>query len=180
MRKNLKIFFGLLRLLWEIIANGGKLIVHDYKYYIGNNVKFLLNSGGYCDLGKKTWLTDFCYIEANGGKITLGVNNFFNSNCKLVSLNEIKIGDNNLFGPNVIIVDHKHNYQDREKLICKQGFSSAPVILGSDIWICANVVITEGVTITDHVIVSANSVVSNDLLESGLYAGTPAKLIKRL
>lgn len=179
MRKYLMIGLGLLRLIKEIILNGGKLKVHGYKYYIGIQVKFWLHSSGICDLGRKTWITDFCSFESNGGKITLGFNNFFNSNCKLVSMNEITIGDNNLFGPNVVIVDHKHNYSDVETLICKQGFDSAPVKLGSDIWICANVVITQGVTIADHIVVAANSVVSKDLTEKGVYAGSPAVLVKK-
>lgn len=172
--------FGLLRLIKEVVINGGKLKIHGYKYYIGRNVKFWLHSGGICDIGRKTWLSDFCNFEANGGKIKLGFNNFFNSNCKLVSVNEITVGDNNLFGPNVVIVDHKHNYTNPETLICKQGFSSAPVVLGSDIWICANVVIIQGVTIADHVIVSANSVVTRDLMEKGVYGGCPAVLLKKI
>lgn len=180
MRKHFMIAFGILRLLKEFIINAGKLKIHGIKYCIGSKVKFWLHSNGTCDLGRKTWLTDFCCFESNSGKIKLGYNNFFNSNCKLVSINEISIGDNNLFGPNVVIVDHKHNYDDLNKSICKQGFSSAPVRLGSDIWICANVVITQGVTIEDHIIVAANSVVSKDLLEPGVYAGCPAKKIKDL
>lgn len=180
MRKYITIVIGLLRLLKELIINAGKLKIHGIKYCIGSKVKFWLHSNGSCDLGTKTWLTDFCCFEANGGTIRLGFNNFFNSNCKLVAVNEITIGDNNLFGPNVIIVDHKHNYSDVNELICNQGFSAAPVRIRSNIWICANVVITQGVTIGDHVVVAANSVVSRDLTEKGLYAGNPAVLVKKL
>ena len=171
---------GFLRLIKEVAINGGKLKIHGYKYYIGIKIKFWLHSGGIFDIGRKTWFSDFCCFEANGGEIKLGFNNFFNSNCKLVSINKITIGDNNLFGPNVVIVDHNHNYSDMKNLICKQGFSSAPITLGSDIWICANVVITQGVTIGNHIVVAANSVVSNNLMESGVYAGSPAVLVKRL
>lgn len=178
MRKYLLIAFGLLRLLIEFIINAGKLTIHGLKYCIGDKVKFRIHSGGTCDLGYKTWITDFCCFEANGGKIKLGYNNFFNSNCKLISMKEIIVGDNNLFGPNVVIVDHKHIYSDLEQLICKQGFFTKSVRIGSDNWICANVVITHGVTIADHIIVAANSVVNKDLLVSGVYGGNPARLIK--
>lgn len=180
MRKYITIIIGLLRLFKELIINAGKLKINGIKYCIGSNVKIWIHSNGYCDLGTKTWLTDFSSIEANGGNIKLGFNNFFNSNCKLVSVEEIIIGDNNLFGPNVVIVDHKHNYCDINQLICKQGFSMAPVRIGSNVWICANVVITQGVTIADHVVVAANSVVSRDLIEKGLYAGNPAVLVKKI
>lgn len=115
-----------------------------------------------------------------GGKITLGYNNFFNTNCRVASRKEIIIGDNNLFGPNVIIVDHNHAYSDRNKLICKQGFNSNPVIIGSNVWIGGNVTICQGVTIVNDVVVGANSVVTSDCFEPGVYAGNPAKKIKDL
>lgn len=178
MRKYLMIIFGVFRLLKELALNNGKLKVHGYKYFIGSKVKFWIHGGGTCDLGTKTWLTDFCFFEANGGSIKLGYNNFFNSNCKIVSMDRVEIGDNNLFGPNIVIVDHNHNYSLPGKLICKQGITSVPIKIGSDIWICANVVITKGVTIVDHVVVAANSVVNKDLLVPGVYAGSPTKLIR--
>nr|WP_106784356.1 acyltransferase [Lysinibacillus timonensis] len=178
MRKYLKILLGLFRLLKYIILNSGNLKIHGYRYFIGSQVKFWIHSGGTCDLGTKSWLSEFCFFEANAGKIKLGHNNFFNSNCRLVSMNEIVIGDNNLFGPNVVIVDHKHNYEDPNTLICNQGITTSPIKIGSDNWICSNVVITDGVTIADHIVVASNSVVNKDLVKPGVYAGTPAKLIK--
>ena len=39
-----------------------------------------------------------------------GFNNFFNTNTKVISMNSIEIGDHNLFGPNVVIVDQNHKY----------------------------------------------------------------------
>lgn len=178
MRRNFAIVIGLIRLLKVIVLNFGKLKIKGFKYYIGRGVRLWLYSKGTCNLGEKTWLSDFCTFESNGGFIELGYNNYFNSNCKVISLNKITIGDNNLFAPNVIIVDHKHNYEDWNQLICKQGFSSDPVIIGSNIWICSNVVITQGVTIGDNIVIAANSVVTANLLEPGVYAGSPAKLIK--
>lgn len=180
MRKYIMLTMGLFRLLKEIIINMGSLKIKGIKYFIGSKTKIWTLNGGICDLGKKTWISDFCKFESNGGIIKLGYNNFFNSNCKLVSLNEINIGNNNLFGPNVIIVDHIHNYKNENKLICKQGFSSEKVNIGSNIWLCANVVVTKGVTISDGIVVAANSVVSNNLYIKGIYAGNPAILVKKI
>ena len=45
-----------------------------------------------------------------------------------------------------------------------QGHSSAEkLLIGSDVWLAANVVVTSGVTIGDGVIVGAGSVVTEDL-----------------
>ena len=63
--------------------------------------------------------------------------------------------------------------------ICRQGYRLNPVSIGSDCWICANVVICPGAIIGDHIVIAANSVVRGGLTEAGLYAGAPAKLVKR-
>jgi len=178
MRKYLKITVGLLRLLKEYLINFGHLKLHGISYCVCSGVKFWTHEGGICDIGKKTWFSENCLLESSGGRIKFGFNNFMNSNCHIIAIDDITIGDNNLFGPNVVIIDHNHIYDDPNTLICKQGFTSKPVTIGSDIWICGNVIIGAGVTICDHVVIGANSVVTKSILEPGVYAGNPAKKIK--
>ncbi|MBQ7066138.1 MAG: acyltransferase [Lachnospiraceae bacterium] len=180
MEAKMKLILGGMRLVLHLLCNLKRLRVHSYKYYIGKGVKFWLHKGGICDLGIKTWLSEYCNLEANGGKIILGYNNFFNTNCSIIAMERIEIGDNNLFGPNVVIVDHDHEYKDSKELICKQGMKKKPVKIGSNVWIGANVVITRGVTICDKVVVGANSVVTKDINKPGVYVGTPVKLVKNI
>jgi acetyltransferase-like isoleucine patch superfamily enzyme len=55
------------------------------------------------------------------------------------------------------------------------------IVIGKNVWICANVTILPGVRIEDDIIVAAGSVVTKDLLESGyIYGGLPAKKIKKI
>ena len=178
MRKKLKILFGLFRLLNEWILNFGRLKIHGIRYCICSGVKFWTHNEGICDIGKKTWFSENCLIESSGGYICFGYNNFFNSNCHLISMEKIQIGDNNLFGCNVVVVDHNHNFDDRNMPICKQGFTKKEVVIGSDVWIGSNVTICPGVHIADHIVVGANSVVSRSLSEPGVYVGCPAVKIK--
>ena len=81
------------------------------------------------NLGVKTWLSDNCFLEVAGGKIVLGYNNFFNANCRITAMEQIEVGDNNLFGPNVVVVDHDHNYRDTDMFICKQGTVGSALML---------------------------------------------------
>lgn len=179
MRKYLKIIFGLSLLLKEWCLNAGRLKIHGVHYCVCSGVRFWTHNGGSCDIGMKSWFSENCLLESNGGKIKLGFNNFFNSNCHIIALSKIVIGDNNLFGPNVVIVDHNHNYSKIDELICRQGFKTIPVNIGSDIWIGSNVTICAGSDIGDHIIVAANSVVKGRLSIPGIYAGNPAKLVKK-
>lgn len=180
MRRYWRIFRGLLRLLIEKIWNSKQLKLNGIKYYFGKNARVNTNGKGVCNLGTKTWVEDNCYFSASNAPIKIGFNNYFSSNCRVVAMAGISIGDNNLFGPNVVIVDHNHSFSDRGQLICKQGYTKSPIVIGSDVWLGANVVVSEGVSICDHVVVGANAVITKDIAEPGVYGGIPASLIRQL
>lgn len=157
-----------------------KLCSKGYKYYFGKHIKMNLSRDSKINLDDKVYISDYCYFESNRAIISIGYNNFFNENCRIVALEGIEIGDNNLFGPNVGIYDHNHCFQNAEMLINKQGYKTKKIEIGSNVWIGANVVVTKGVKIGDRVVVGANSVVTRDLLSPGVYGGNPAKLIKAI
>lgn len=56
--------------------------------------------------------------------------------------------------------------------------ASAPIIIGENCWIGANVRICKGVTIGDNSIVAACSVVTKDVPANCIVAGNPAKIVK--
>lgn len=157
-----------------------KIYFNGYRYYFGRRVDLEILKDSKFILEDKIYISDYCKIECTNGAIKIGYNNFFNRNCNVISMESIEIGNNNLFGPNVSIYDHDHKYEDSELFICKQGFNTSGVTIGSDVWIGANVVITKGVTIGNRVIVGANCVVTKDLESNAIYAGNPAKMIKRI
>ena len=72
-------------------------------------------------------------------------------------------------------------HDDPSKPITWQGFSSkGPTILGDNVWLGANVVVTSGVTIGTRAVVGANSVVTQDVPAGTIVAGSPAKVIRRI
>ena len=56
--------------------------------------------------------------------------------------------------------------------------ANAPIIIGENCWIGANVRICKGVTIGDNSIVAACSVVTKDIPANCIAAGNPAKIVK--
>lgn len=124
------------------------------------------------------------YISAmsKGGTIEIGHNLLPNTNCRILNYREpnlkIKIGDNCMMGPNVIVQSSDaHPIIDIEtgKAINK----GADVIIGDHVWMTTDVMVMKGVTIAPDCIIGARSIVSKDCLEpNSIYAGTPAKLIK--
>ena len=93
-------------------------------------------------------------------------------------MERIEIGDNNLFGPNVVIVDHDHEYKDSKELICKQGMKKKPVKIGSNVWIGANVTILAGVHVGRGATIAAGAVVNKDVPPYSIVGGVPSRVIK--
>lgn len=93
---------------------------------------------------------------------------FFNQGCSVIARKKIIIGDDCLFGPNVVIVDHDHDYhcldvQRGAEYICKE------VIIGNNVVVGANTVILKGTHIGDNCMIGAGCVVSGNIEPETLY-----------
>lgn len=58
------------------------------------------------------------------------------------------------------------------------GFNRPPVVIGNDVWIGANALITRGVTIGDGAIIAAGAVVTRDVPPYAIVGGVPARVIR--
>jgi len=93
------------------------------------------------------------------------------------------IGDRVAISPNVTVICASSpnnsnlltNPYVKDKLIVKKK-----VIINDDVWIGANVLILPGVEVGKGTIVGAGSVVTENLHSNSIYAGCPAKLIRKI
>ena len=129
--------------------------------------------GDHCRLGRDVFLE-----TAESGKITVGKHVRINAGCFLVSYAEIQIGDDCLIGEYTSIRDANHRI-DGSKLIRENGHDSAPIVIGSNVWIGRGTTILKGVRIGDGAVVGANSVVTHDVPAGAVVAGCPARPLKR-
>jgi acetyltransferase-like isoleucine patch superfamily enzyme len=99
-------------------------------------------------------------------------------------VDRIVIGNNSGLGAGSKVMDHAHglaNYEDLDQVLLERRLSSkGPVIIGSNCYIGAQVVILAGVSIGDNCIVGSNSVVTKSLPPNCIAAGAPAKVIRML
>jgi len=84
-----------------------------------------------------------------------------------------------LCGANVTITDTDWHHLDRS-LDGIEPPPSAPVIIGSNVWLGMNVNVFKGVSIGDNSVIAANSLVTKDIPENALAIGAPAKVIKKI
>jgi acetyltransferase-like isoleucine patch superfamily enzyme len=91
----------------------------------------------------------------------------------------IEIGDDVWTGHHVYITDQNHGYEDLARPISRQSQPEEPVRIGDGSWLGHGTVVLPGVTIGRHVVIGANSVVTDDIPDRCVAAGSPARVIRR-
>jgi maltose O-acetyltransferase len=112
-----------------------------------------------------------------GSNIFLGKRVFFNFNCIVLDVCEVRIGEFTLFGPAVQIYTATHPLE--AELRRSQEFGK-PVAIGSDVWVGGAAVICPGVTIGSRSVIGAGSVVTRDIPDGVFAAGNPCRVIRQL
>lgn len=108
--------------------------------------------------------------------ITLGDFSELGTNCIIQS--NTFIGNNVIMGPDVKIYTKNHKFESIDIPIQYQGHTNEKTVIGNDVWLGANVVITPGVKIGNHIIIAAGAVVTKDVPDYAIVGGVPAKILK--
>lgn len=109
-----------------------------------------------------------------GKNIHIGKNVFINSGCHFQDQGGITIGDETLIGHCVILATINHHPHP-----AKRGNEYLkPIVIGKNVWIGSQAVITQGVTVGDGAIIAAGAVVTKDVPSNVIVGGVPAKILK--
>lgn len=136
--------------------------------------------------GESVWISAPFFVDY-GNNIHIGNNVEINMNCVFLDCNKITIGNNTGIGPNVQIYAVTHPIRPEERIsktekgiFSSWNISSAPVTIGSNVWIGGSSIILQGVTIGDNTTIAAGSIVTRDIPANCLAAGSPCKVIRQL
>jgi acetyltransferase-like isoleucine patch superfamily enzyme len=105
--------------------------------------------------------------------LEIGARCFFNGNVQIQANRQIVLGDHCLVGENVRIGDTAYHEVDEGA-----GVGQAPILIGRNVWIANDATILPGVTIGDHSVVAAGSVVTRSFGDRCLVGGVPARKIR--
>lgn len=158
--------------------NGVLQISGHNKIEIGDNV--IINSSSYFNrIGGDTRTLLVAY---GNQKINIG-NNVGISNSAIISHGEgITIEDFVMIGGSCKIYDTDFHSLDYVKRMEKNetDINTKPVLIKRAAFVGAHSIILKGVTIGERVIVGAGSVVTKDIPDDEIWAGNPAKFIKKV
>lgn len=98
----------------------------------------------------------------DGAVCRLGRNVSLNLGNMLACQQSVTLGDDVILSPNVQIYDHDHDYR-AEGGVAAMRYRTAPVVIGSNVWIGANCVILRGTVIGDNCVIGAGCVVRGEI-----------------
>ena len=102
------------------------------------------------------------------------------SNATLFACDSITLGNNVLVGGNTKIYDSDFHWLNFERRMTEQGGVTRPIVVKDGAFIGAHSIILKGVIIGEKSIVGAGSVVTKSIPDGEIWAGNPAKFIRKI
>ena len=133
------------------------------KKLFGKSENAFINPPFYCDYGS--------HIE-------VGKNFFANYNCTIIDVAKVVIGDNCQMAPGISIYTAGHPiHPDVRNTQYEYGIE---VTIGDNVWIGGNTTICPGVHIGSNTVIGAGSVVTKDIPDWVVAAGSPCRVIRKI
>ncbi|MBY4609071.1 acyltransferase [Rhizobium sp. 9T] len=123
-------------------------------------------------MGERSWIAGHALVR---GQVSLGddcsVNPYACISGKVTCGNGVRIASH------ASIVGFNHGFDDPDLPIHRQGVISLGIVIGDDVWIGANCVILDGVTIGNGAVIAAGAVVTGDIPPVAIAGGVPARVL---
>jgi len=106
-------------------------------------------------------------------KLTIGNHSWIGEGVWIDNLDLVSIGDHACISQGALLLTGNHNFKKTTfDLMVK------PIRIEEGAWVGAKCVVTQGVTIGSHAVLTAGSIASSDLIARSIYRGNPAVKIK--
>lgn len=149
------------------------------KFEIGNNVR-INNGGNYNNIGRQQKCS---FVVAKNAELLIG-NDVGISATAIICHKKIKIGNNVKLGGNTVLYDTDFHSLDASlrlnKDLDKINALSKPITICDNVFIGAHSTILKGVTIGENSIIGACSVITGNVPENEIWAGNPARLLRKI
>ncbi len=122
------------------------------------------------------------YIQNNRGVFSIGNNSHLGAYTYVnVCHGQVKIGEDVAIGPHCNIIAYSNHYlnENGESVKFVNARIIGNIIIGNNVFIGANCTILPNTSIPDNVLIAAGSIVKDKLDSGYIYAGSPARPVKK-
>lgn len=163
-------------------ASFGKRVSIDHNCDVTRSVANRMQIGNDVYVAAGTWLTSPVRSMGEPPALILGDGCKIGRRCTLSAKNLVRLEDDVLLGPSVLIMDHNHEFADINRPIHAQGMTQGgKIIIEKNCWLGygASIVCNHGeLRLGRNSIVGAGAVVTKSFPAYSIVAGNPAKLLK--
>ncbi|MHC4473888.1 MAG: acyltransferase [Planctomycetota bacterium] len=127
-------------------------------------------------IGKGTEISSFTKLKASDGPVEIGKRVAIATGC-FISADKggVVIGDYTMCGPNVSIVGNSYRHDRVDVPMSLQEKTSEGIHIDRDVWIGAGATVLDGARIGEGAIVSAGSLVYEEVRPYAIVVGVPAR-----
>jgi acetyltransferase-like isoleucine patch superfamily enzyme len=154
-------------------------IIIDFKSKIHNNCSIVCVKGGKLIISNSHILFG-THILVDTNSIISIHDSFIGRNCVITAHKKIMISKGCMLAEMVVIRDQDHIVDIVAGKKPREGFNTAPVEIGENVWIASKATVLKGVTIGQSSVVAASAVVTKDIPPYQVWGGVPAKFIKQV
>ena len=159
---------------------------HPHKIHIGDDVVIddgcVLDAKGVSNdgirIGNGVFVGRQTILTTKDGDILIenGVN--VSAFCLIFSASRVRCGQNTLIAAYSYLVGGGHDLARTDIAVIDQARPSRGITIGPNCWLGAGVTVLDGVTIGRDAVLGANSVVTKDVEDYSVAAGSPAAVIR--
>lgn len=146
---------------------------------VSNRIRIFLCKRIFKECGKVSTINRNIYF-GNGKDIVIGDYSGIGANCSIP--NDIHIGKYVMMGLFLYCITFGHEVSDTSTPMCFQGHvektKDSNIVIGDDVWIGANVIISKRRHIGTGSILAAGAVVTHDVPDYAIVGGNPANVIR--
>ncbi|MDP8237137.1 MAG: acyltransferase [Candidatus Erginobacter occultus] len=175
----------------KVIFGKNLTLRHARKISLGDNV--VLDDNAVVDakgetnrgitIGDNVFVGRHTVIYCKNGDLVLERDVNISSNSLLFSCNRLTIGEGTVIASfNEILSGGQYDTSGQARPFSEQSgmITRGPTTVGPNCWLAAQVVIADGVTIGEHCVIGAGSVVMDDIPPNSLAVGRPARPVRSL
>ena len=161
----------LFRFAWRLLDN--------FDGRVGAGLRYLAVASRLKACGQRVYIAPFVFID-HPEKTTLGDDVSIHHFVTILSAGGVYIGDSVAIAHGCSLISGNHTWQDRGTPIKYNKVDLRPVRILDDVWIGSGSRVLAGAIIRERSVVAAGAVVSGEIGPNAIYAGVPAKMVRKL